>query len=261
MIMRPELQHHSFFHTIQELINYYDSLSFGIMTFVDSPVLELVNLDTYIIESLKSCLESIASIVEIGHINDAYALLRKYYDGFIINIFERIKIYELEDSFEFMSKIIDDWVKGRQKLPSYKIMLKEVMSCSKIGDYINDHWLKEKLLKIRKRCDDHVHSNIFSYMQLNNEVVSISNEEEILTLLERDIDTIFCSHFLMLFSFAPHYMISSDYIDYLEFGMRPPEGSEYEIAPFIQSCFSEKIQNWNFTLASIFKEKCVMKIK
>ncbi len=38
-------------------------------------------------------------------------------------------------------------------------------------------------------------------------------------------------------------MISNDYLDHLECGMTPPEDSQYWVAPFVQSVFTNILDN------------------
>ena len=54
-------------------------------------------------------------------------------------------------------------------------------------------------------------------------------------------------------------MMASDYIDSLEIGMTPPEGSERWIAPFAQEAFDKYIVPYK-ALAEFIKDNCCLEI-
>ena len=56
-------------------------------------------------------------------------------------------------------------------------------------------------------------------------------------------------------------MMSSDYVDYLEFGMIPEEDSQYWVAPFIQEAFDKFVKVYRPDIANELKGKTVMKLQ
>jgi len=55
-------------------------------------------------------------------------------------------------------------------------------------------------------------------------------------------------------------MMSSDYIDSLECGITPEEGSQYYVAPFVQKIFNDVIKKNRSDLAKIIKSNTSMKL-
>ena len=54
----------------------------------------ILNIDTYIFSSIQGTVDSIKTILTNGRINDSYALLRKYYDSTIINIYSSLYLQD-----------------------------------------------------------------------------------------------------------------------------------------------------------------------
>lgn len=55
------------------------------------------------------------------------------------------------------------------------------------------------------------------------------------------------------------YMMASDYMDYRDMNMEPPEGSESWIAPYVQEAFDEFIKP-HPRLAEFIREHCCLDI-
>ncbi len=68
-------------------------------------------------------------------------------------------------------------------------------------------------------------------------------------------------HFSYLFYLNDHYMASSDYVDSLDCGLMPEEGSQYFVAPFVQKIFDSVIKKNRMDLAEEIKSKTSMKLE
>lgn len=66
-------------------------------------------------------------------------------------------------------------------------------------------------------------------------------------------------HVSFIFHLNPEYLAASDYMDYMEMGMTPPEGSEEWIANFAQDAFDRYIK-LNTQLADYIKNTCCLQI-
>ena len=107
---------------------------------------------------------------------------------------------------------------------------------------INRIFSKDNRYKsIRDRCNDHIHSNYFQYMQLNSKI-NIQNAKVYIDMINNDLLDLLVLHFAYLFTLNGHYMASSDYIDYLDLYKEPEEDSQYWVAPFIQDFFDKYIK-------------------
>jgi hypothetical protein len=112
-----EYLNHKVFEQLSEFIDFYNSLSYTTMSFVKLGTQTIINLDSYVFTSIKGTLESIKEILLKGRINDAYALLRKYYDCTIINIYTNLYLQDNFNIENFIVKEINDWILGKQRLP------------------------------------------------------------------------------------------------------------------------------------------------
>lgn len=56
-------------------------------------------------------------------------------------------------------------------------------------------------------------------------------------------------------------MASSDYVDSLDCGLMPEEGSQYFVAPFVQKIFDSVIKKNRMDLAEEIKSKTSMKLE
>ena len=79
-------QDHRVFSELKRYADFYESLGTSVFSFCSMGT-EAHNIDTYVYSSIKGTLESVSTVLTNGRINDAYALLRKYYDSAIINVY------------------------------------------------------------------------------------------------------------------------------------------------------------------------------
>lgn len=84
---------------------------------------------------------------------------------------------------------------------------------------------------------------------------------ESLNTFSKDLENIFVWHFSYLFYLNDHYMMSSDYVDSLDCGLTPEEGSQYFVAPFVQKIFDSVIKKNSMDLAEEIKSKTSMKLE
>lgn len=241
MIMDEELRKHAYFELLDECIKFYDSLSNSSFSYMSIGTEMLFNLDSDIFLSISCSLKSIKRNLYDGRINDVYALIRKYYDVVIINIYEIVLLKTEFSSENLIVEKINKWLKGKEKLPKLKEMYKLIWKCK---DLININKIIDKdnrYENIRKRCNDHMHYNYFYYMQLNSEI-SIQNAKVYIDVINDDLLDLIILHFAYLFTLNGHYMASSDYIDCLEMNIEPEKDSQYWVAPFIQEFFNKFIK-------------------
>lgn len=250
---------HIVFKQIAEYIQFYNSLSFSMMNWVTGGT-RSVYFETYIFSSLKGTLESINATLGIGCINDSFALLRKYFDGIIIHSYASLY---LQDKFlveEIIVERIDNWISGKQNIPDYREMSSYIRKSEKMKPTNAIIYADDKYRQIRSRCNSHVHYNFFRFMFLNDNQVYNEKRIEYLNALSDDLLQLFIMHFVNTFMINEHYMMASDYIDHLEVGGTPEEGSQYWVAPFIQDAFTNVIQKYRPDIAIAFKENIAMQL-
>ena len=114
--------------------------------------------------------------------------------------------------------------------------------------------------KTRDRCNGHTHYNFYEYILLNDSEIYSKNRLDALNQLSEDLKNIFILHLAYIFFLNDHYMMSSDYVDYLDCGMTPEQDSQYWVAPFIQEIFNDVLKKERPDIASIIKESSKMQL-
>jgi hypothetical protein len=214
-----------------------------------------IDLNRVISESLAETMDTISYTLTKGRINDTYALLRKYRDSITAHIY--IIIY-LQNSFsestsnrchdfkvdfetnKFIVKKIQDWIEKKEKLPKYKDMIKYILNEPFSGEYWalmnNDYYID-----LGKRCNDQLHLNFYgSFVQ--NIPDYIYDRTSILDRLNKDIEALFIWHLTYILVFSGYLVMASDYLDYLECDLTPPENSQYWVAPFVIDTYDKTIR-------------------
>lgn len=258
MVSDKEYVQHKIFIELSDYIDHYENLSDSIFLFPKMGLKAVCNIDTYVFSSMKGTLESIHMVLKAGKINDAYALLRKYHDSAVINIYTNLYLQDNFSLENFIVEKINNWVKGKEQLPEYRVMSQYIRKNPAVKDInllINSD---DKYKEVRDRCNDHTHYNFFKNAMLNDSDIYIKERLDILTQLSEDIKDLFIFHLSYAFTINDHYMVSSDYVDFLDCGMSPPENSQYWVQSSVQDIFDKIIKPSREDIASLIKENTSM---
>ena len=74
------------------------------------------------------------------------------------------------------------------------------------------------------------------------------------------MNQLFLLHLSFIFHLNPNYPMASVYMDYMEEGLTPPEGSEAWIAPFAQDTFDRVIKPHK-DIANFILSTCYLKMQ
>jgi hypothetical protein len=234
-----DYKNHDLFSKLDLIVKFYDSLSFSVYGIVQFGTNEMFNLDSYFFSSIKGTIDSIQILLRIGRINDAYSLIRKYYDSTLINIYTGLYLEE-NCSFEnLIVEKIEKWRNGTESIPNYRSIANYINNSSRLSEMNELLKIDDRYKKIRDRCNDNTHYNFYKNVLLNDNEIHNPNRIKYLDLIKKDIQNLFIQHIAYLFWINDFYMRSCDYVDHLEVGATPPEDSEYWVANFIQEIFSE----------------------
>ena len=121
--------------------------------------------------------------------------------------------------------------------------------------------INDRYKNIRDRCTDNMHYNFYWNVILNDNKVHNEHRTKYLDMLLNDIEHLILMHLSYLFYFNEKYMMSSDYIDYLDSGTTPPEDSQYWVAPFIQEIFDNVIKKYRPDIAAEIQGKTCMHLR
>lgn len=250
---------------IDDLIKFYDYLSYNVWTFMSNGVKITfpINFESLIFSSLSGTLDSIKLVLEKGHINDVYALLRKYDDGILINLYIDCYIYKKQSFENFIVEKVNNWIHGRERLPNSTKMITYIRSYNYLTDLNTLIDFDGVYKKMRQRCNDNAHLNSIYYMVLNDSSVYLDSRVKELNQFESFLRNFFIFHFIYLFTLHQEYMSSSDYedaVDYDDRSVKLEIGLEYEVAPFVQDIFDKYVKPYRNDLANYLKEHICMKL-
>ena len=253
-------RNHPVFQQLARYAEFYESFSMSIFGFA-TWTKAACNIDSYVYSSMQGTLESISHVLHNGRISDSYALLRRYYDSAIINIYSNLYLQNHFSIENFVVDKIDNWLKGKQQLPRYGGMANYIRSSPRLAKITDLLFSDTTYENIRDRCNDYTHYNLFHNVLCNDNQVYLKGRIAILNSFSKDLENILILHLSYLFFLNDHYMTSSDYVDHLECGMTPPEDSQYLVAPFIQAIFDSVIKKNRMDIAVAIKSNTAMKLE
>lgn len=181
---------------------------------------------------------SIISCCESGCLADANSLLRKLRDDLFfylyVVVFDHAKMAEKPPKeVRKMEENINRWIENNLSDLSIGVILKTIGQISVAKDAVTRYNMQSYFDSINIRLNNFVHGNgVFYY---NRNVLSYKENalyEQLETILN-DMRLIVVTFLFLLTLCAPLSIMSTDYIDYLEYNINPPEGSQYWVAPFI----------------------------
>ena len=263
LVTDPEYKNHSVFGELDGHIAFYEQLAYSVSHWASLGTSSLFNMDSYVFSSIQGTLASIRAILRDGRINDAYALLRKYYDSVTINIYSILYLDEHRSIDNFAVEQIDKWVKGETPLPKYRIMSSYIRCSPKVALITGLLFTvgDDRYKRLRDRCNDHTHFNFYKNVLLNDPQIYDSDRGKVLDEFAVDARDVLILHFAYMFFAEERYMMSSDYLDCLECGMPPEADSEYWVAPFIQDVFDKTVTRYRPDIAAAIKGHTNMRLE
>ena len=247
--MRYILQHNDYQNKVQKLkdieqfISNFSYLSFGrdfIMCHNNT-----LSLRTIVI-SLELTAGSIVSCSQFGCLADANSLLRKYRDDMFFYLYlivyeESKNVNSSELNTTTMADNIERWIKNNLSNLQIGDVLKAIAQSPTTKEAVRNYKLKTYFDQLGARLNNYVHSNGVKFY--NRNVISYNGHEllEQLNSLVTDMRFITINFLFLLSLCAPHFIMSTEYVDDLDCGLTPPDGSQYWVAPFIVDFFKENL--------------------
>lgn len=264
-VMDKEYLDHAVFCSLSEAAEFYHDLSYNVISVVQMWVKRspIVNYDSYFFEALANSILSIKTVLELGHITDAKSLLRNFFDEAIINLYFMTRLKRKDDDFlklisddkffvrglgteELYDVNTSDWLsdnktRALQRALRYDEMVKYLKQEARISGIV-EYLESSECKKMREWLNDAVHLNYYKAILLNDGQLCIDGlRKSTIDEFKSVFDQITMFHVTCVLCLQPVYMISSDYCDYIDCGMEPPEGCQYDVAPFIQSYLEKTI--------------------
>lgn len=252
---------HTLFNELDEMMQFYESVSSRAFYFLPSGTKGFANYETYYFMSIKGTLESIKVLLQNGRINDSLVLVRKMFDDILTEIYLAVT---LKEKFDITKSLyvedVQKWLETSFRIPSLKKILKTIESSSYTKDLYPFFGWRTYLEHSRQFLDDSVHTNRYSRVLYNCNTVYLKDKrEKLLSSISVILNQLLMIQVAFVFHLNPVYLMASDYIDYLECGATPPKNSENWIAPFAQEAFSKYIEK-NKSLAAFIKETCILDV-
>ena len=258
MVSDEEYQKHTVFGELERYAAFYESLAHSVFGFATVGTRAIYNIDSYLFSSVQGTLASIQAILRDGKINDAYALLRKYYDSAIINIYTGLYLEDHVSIENFVVTQIDRWLQGKDPLPKFRIMSQYIRESPRVAPITGLLFADDRYKRLRNRCNDHTHYNFFRNVLLNDKEILLEGRRRALEEFSNDLRDVLILHVSYMFFANGHYMMSSDHLDCLECGMTPEPDSQYWVAPFVQEIFDQTVKKSRPDIAATIKQHSSM---
>ena len=242
------------------MMSFYEGVSDTCYCFMATGVSGIGNYDSYVFMSMRATLDSIQMLLKSGQITDAFVLIRKYFDMVLVDLYIDVVRMEKFDVFDnLIVEDVENWIKKKHRIPSLKRIL-SVLKQSEATKELYPFFGWETYLKHnRELLDDEVHANRYFSMLMNCRELVLEGREKRLDNATIVLKQVFLIHLSFIFFINGHFMMATDYLDSLEVGMTPPEGSERWIAPYAQQAFDYYIKP-HAELASFIKRNCSLDI-
>lgn len=256
-----EYKNHTVFKDLRTMGEFYKSFSFSIIGFATTGTRSVINIDTYIFSSIEGTLESILLILEKGRIGDAYSLLRKFHDSITLNLYTNLFLDENRGKNDnFLVEEVTAWLNNTKKLPhnTYGKMSEYLEGSNRLKAIFDLLNVENSYIETRQRCNDHTHYNFFDNVLINDNKVHAPRRISLLAIFRQDLINLFILHIACVFTLNDHYMMSSDYVDYLDVGLDPEPDSQYWVASFIKEAFSGIVEVNRPDIAKFIKSNTLM---
>jgi hypothetical protein len=190
---------HPVFSQLEEYMEFYDRFSISTMVWIKHGIASAINFDTYVFTSMKGTLESIRDVLRNLRIADAYALLRRYYDSTIINVYTNLYLEEHFNIETYFVPEIEDWLKGKRKIPDYRIMSSYIRASSRLSEISALLFREEEYKNIRKRCNEHTHYNFYKHVLINDNEIYQPERMKMIDNFSKDVEAVFIQHLAQIF--------------------------------------------------------------
>jgi len=267
----------TFSNEIDYLVNFFKSFS-NLISYNGIIIMFFTNeqhflFNTTLIESSSQTLRSIKQCCLIGSFSDANTLVRKLRDDLIQYIYILTIIKErnhrIHESLTEDEKAVSAWFSNSvsESKPSIRLKLdfinymKTLEKNPKIKYILEKYNLQNYWEVLRNRLNDYVHNNGIKFSMHNS--IETYNKDLKTHLKNINTRTDFISSFfvIILLMVNPSLIMSTEYVDYMDSGLPPPQDCQYDIAPFVQDFINSKINKIHPELKDYLKDNNIYGMK
>jgi broad-specificity NMP kinase len=195
-----------------------------------------------ILMSVEQTLGSLEACCRLGNFSDAHILLRKCRDDLFFYLYIAVASKNQTLAGDTASGNIEKW--SNNELDNLHIgeVLKAIGRSKDLAEAVKKYKLQEAFNKIGETLNGFTHAK---GMKFYNKPYPHYGDDELQEVCKSIADTL--AYLVTVFIFLsalcnPLSIMSTDYVDSLELGQAPPQGSQYWVAPFISEFLEEKKQ-------------------
>ncbi|KHF32267.1 hypothetical protein CM49_05541 [Paenibacillus sp. P1XP2] len=260
--------------TFDSFIDFFDNLEMLISGRNINPFIgrgKVYLLDTQLLRSAMFTLNSIKLCIEYGSISDCNTLMRKLRDDLFFYLYllevdnNQVVLFSECESFERVQEhnkqlnYVINWFNNELRNFDFKRNVITYLRKNKLIDQvIRNHNIQSEWDRISQNLNNYVHNNGLSFCVANYEMFSTKKIELILKEVTFKLEYIILVFVTLFILIKPHYIMASDYIEYMEVSMTPPEGCEYWVAPFIQDFVDRHIGSHSIELKKFIQSNIYM---
>ena len=215
-----------------------------------------------ILISSRATLGNIIECCKCFCIADAYTLLRKYRDDLFFCLYlVTYDVYAKYGESKIRKKMetnIEQWCQDTLSNLNINEVLVTIGTSKWLQEAVRKYNLQKSFSRIGGQLNNYVHGNGFSFYNTNTYSFDEKNIEEQLNAIVFMARYITTTFLFLLSLCSPHYIMSTDYIDHLEFGQTPPDGSQYWVAPFVAEYLKSNIEMIDKSCYEYLKENTCM---
>lgn len=260
--MIGQFKDHACFQVLNDIADFYECISETSFSFIQKGTKELANYESYVFLAISGTVDSIKALLQKGRVNDAIVLVRKFCDDILTQMYIMVTLKEKFDVFNnFFVEEVNQWLELSYRISKLSKIQQKLESSPFTKHLYPFFGWGSNLARYRQFLDDSVHANTYRSMLLNcNDLYRPNVREEQLDQILLILQQLMRIQVAFIFFYiSPAYMMSSDYLDSLDMGTMPPEGSENLIAPFSQVAFDKYIKP-DAKLASFIRNHCPLNI-
>lgn len=204
----------------------------------------------YHLISIKNTINTIMFSISNHYFLDAFCLIRKLCD----DLFQYLYICDVCNNYNLNMKKTDEIIAitkringdkltySQKKLFEFKNYFAYLCKNNNINDIIKTIF-DDGVEEIRSNLNDYIHGNSYSHLLANDRFNNYLKDvkKEAITLVRKIVDFFGFS----LCFISPLFLSASDYMDCLELGREPEEGSQYYLAPCFNDFFKCEFLNYS----------------
>lgn len=215
-----------------------------------------------ILISSQATLGNIVECCKCFCLADAYTLLRKYRDDLFFCLY--LVTYDvsaklgISKNTKRMEANIEQWCQDILSNLSISEVLATIGTSERLHEAVRKYDLQKSFDQIGSRLNNYIHGNGFSFYNVNAHSIDEKNIKEQLNAIVSTARFITTAFLFLLMLCSPLYIMSTDYIEYLESGQTPPDGSQYWVAPFVAEYLKANIEIIGKSCYEYLKENTCM---